>query len=127
MGLILRAAGDPLFQKLLLFGREDFVSPGRRHDVIRVRGGDAADEGAFLWFAGDDGGLAVFAWKDGVVEAIEAEISFARGGISTVARETVFGKNGPNVAIIAERARSETVARKQKGQKDATDFPTRLH
>src|SRR6267378_2299757 len=127
MGLILRAAGNPLFQKLFLFGREDFVRPGRRHDVIGIRCIDPADERAFLWLAGDDGGLAVFAGKDGVFETVEPQICFAGGGIRAMARETILRKNGPNVAIIAERARSETLPGKQKGHKDAADFPSRLH
>jgi hypothetical protein len=110
-----------------LIGGENFVRLGRRHDVIGISRSDAADKRAFAWFAGNDGGLAVFARQEGVFEAIEPEIGFAGGGIRAVARETVFGKNGPNVAIISDSARSEALAGKQKGQKDAADFPTRLH
>src|SRR5689334_21965842 len=99
MRLILCAAGNPLLQKVLLFRGENLVGLRWRHDVIGISRRDAADESAFLRFAGNDGGLAVFAGKDGVVKAIEPQIGFAGGGISAVARETVFGKDRPNVAI----------------------------
>ena len=85
---------------------------GRRHDVIGISRRNPADERAFLRLTGDYRRLAVFAWEDGVFEPIEPQIGFARGGIRAVAGKTVLGKNRPNVAIISERARPESLAGK---------------
>ena len=95
-----------------MFRRENFVGFGWRHDVIGISRRNTADERAFLRLAGDYRRLAVFAWEDGVFEPIEPQIGFAGGGISAMARKTVLGKNRPNVAIISERARSESLAGK---------------
>src|SRR5262249_46034881 len=112
MRLILRSARDPLFQQILLFCRENLVRLGWRHDVIRVRCVNPANELALLWLAGDNCRLAVFARKDSVFKSIKPQIGFARGGIRAVARKTVLRKNRPDVAIVSERARSERRAGK---------------
>lgn len=89
---------DPAFKEVLVGWGELFGFVWRGHDVVGVMGGDAAEEFAVFWVAGDDGGVTGFGFAEGGFLDVEAEVAFAFVGIGAVAGEAVFGENGADFA-----------------------------
>ena len=74
---------------------------------------------AGLRFARNDGGGFVLARRDGVIEMVEAQAGFARGGIRAVAGEAIFRKDGADVAVVfylGGRGRGEELVMRGKNE-----------
>src|SRR6266567_4743728 len=97
MVLVFRSLGDPAPQQFFLRGRESLMRLGRWHEIVRILREDALDQLALAWFAGDDG-----LFGDRLFAHVQAEFALALVGVRPVTIEAVFGKNRPDVAIIAE-------------------------
>ena len=68
----------------------------RRHPLLRIGVGDALEQLALGWLAGDDHRLAKCA-------GVQPEVGFALGRIRPVTPETVLRKNRPDIAVEPHR------------------------
>ena len=110
--LVFRAFGNPTLEQFFLVRRQRFVRLRRRHRVIGVGCVKAFDEFALVWFAGND---RVFLERR--FTHIQAQLPFALVFVRPVAGETVFGKDRPDVAIVARfRCGSGRFRRSQAGE-----------
>ena len=103
VGFVGSAFGDPLGEEGFLGRGEGFVGIRGRHEFVRIGVGEPGDEFAGGGVAWDDGGFAGFGGFEGGVADVEAETAFAVIGVGAVAVEAVVGKDGPDVAVVAER------------------------
>ncbi len=99
-----RAMGDPLAKQGDLLGLELLAGLDRRHHVVLVGMGDAADQFALGGLAGDDGESAGLGGLEGVGLEVEAELGLALALVRAVAGEAVLGKDGADVAVEINRA-----------------------
>ena len=99
MRLVFRVFGNPPFQHLFLFGRQDFVCLRRRHRVVRIRRVDALDQLAFVWLAGNDRFLF---HRD--LAHVQPELGLALVFVRAVAEKAVVGKDWPDVVVVAQPA-----------------------
>src|SRR5690242_14314718 len=77
MSLVFCTAGNPELKQVFFFWGESLVSFGRRHDIVRVRGGDTTDQFAFLRTTRDDGEFVFFSRRGRFFEFIEAQTRLA--------------------------------------------------
>ena len=99
LGTLLNPAPD----QLLLAVGESTAGVGRRHDVIRVVGGDAAVNLALAWLAVDERAHAVFVTKC-IGLGIEPQLGLALVGVRPVALVTVVGEDRADVAVELDGA-----------------------
>src|SRR5262249_25812045 len=101
--------GDPTPQRLDLTRREVASRARRWHALVRVFRRDPADQFALVRPVGNND-LRSF--------AIEAQVRLALGGVGAVALVTVFGNDGPDVAIEADRVVRREGARGQESERN---------
>ena len=103
MGLPLCSLLDPAPQPFNLMRRELSSCFHRRHSVLGITGGDAPDEFAPCWLAGNYGEMAL----DGGLGAsfeIKPKPGFTLGLIRAMALEAGVGKNRTDVAVELDLA-----------------------
>src|SRR5205814_3108915 len=89
--------------RLLLLGRERLLERRRWHDLLLVRGQNAADEFALLRLTGDDGRLARPPTGGGRVGAVEPQLRLAGAVVRPVALEAARREDRPHVAVEVRR------------------------
>ena len=99
----LRPLCDPLPQQVdLAAGQPPLTRIGRRHLHVGVVALHAFQQRASLWFSRRNG-LQSAAVGNCARQFVEPQIGLSLLGIGTVAMETVFGKDRPNLAAEVDR------------------------
>ena len=93
--LVLCALSNPLSKQLLLLRRECLMRLGRGHEIIRVSGKNALDQFALVRFSRDNRQLG-----NRLFAHVEAEFALALVLVRPMAKETVVGENGTDIAIV---------------------------
>ena len=97
MAFVFRPGRNPPSQQLLLCGGQGLVGFRRRHLVVRVGRQNAPDQFALLRFAGHER-LAL----DRLFANVQTQFPFSFSSVGSVTEKAVVGKDGPDVAVVAD-------------------------
>ena len=124
-----RAFLDPALEQFDLLRLERLVLLGRRHHVVRVRGGETADHLALLRRARHHRDLARLRLPQRGLLEIEAQVGLELGRIRPVAGVAVLREDGSDVAVEINlgRRRSRGGARSQSTAQNACGQQARLN
>ena len=126
MRRILRALFDPCLDFELLGLGQTRMRVRRRHDLVLILAGNAPPDVAILRIARLDPKQSVSLGIRGLGN-VEPQLSLARLFVETMAGETVFRQDGPDVAIVIQSVRSPQGAQVKREQTQGEDRKAGAH
>src|SRR5580704_13158105 len=94
-----RALIDPLSEQLDLLRLQRLVELRRRHDRFGIVRRDAGEQFALRGFAGNEGKTAAAESSKRAVLGVKPELGLALLVVGSVAGETMFRQDGPNLPV----------------------------
>src|SRR6476660_9655256 len=97
MWLVIRALGNPAFQRFFLGGRELLFRRGWRHRFVRITGGDSLNDSAFCRLFRHNSSVL-----NGNLALVESQVGLARCRVGPMTGKAVFREDRPDIAVVLE-------------------------